>query len=319
MRGKRPHLQHLKSDKDLVTPYESTRAGFVSLALEKNRRATPFIEQARALKIAATKAKTAADLIKIKNVRPALLTASGVSDKAANHLTPRDKIEAINGLIANFLEPSGANFVEELVYRFLITRGDTLGGSMRNVGGVLAQRKLARALISALAVSAIPFRWQHSSTKAWAQGSGEESDIELFLRAISWKSGGTRKRTAVFNLGVPFLKNNVDLCLFDCVDSDLSVACKTPRQYLALGELKGGIDPAGADEHWKTARTALQRIQTAFSKSKLKPATFFIGAAIEKKMAREIWEMLSKNSLANAANLTDDDQVASISRWLCNL
>src|SRR5207253_3070915 len=155
--------------------------------------------------------------------------------------------EAIQGLIANFLEPAGDNFVEELVYRFLITRGDTLGGSMRNVGGVLAQRKLSRSLISALALSGTRFRWLHSSTKAWADGTAEEPDIELFLRAISWKTGN-KKRTVVFNLTVPFIKNNVDLCLFNCGDADLSKATyKSPDSYIALAELKGGIDPAGAD------------------------------------------------------------------------
>ena len=54
-------------------------------------------------------------------------------------------------------------------------------------------------------------------------------------------------------------------------------------------------------------------------KRMLKPYTFFIGAAIEKKMASEIWEMLKQGVLANAANLTDEDQIASITRWLCNL
>ena len=317
MARKRPHLQHLKSDKDLDTTYEATRAGFVSLALEKSRRATPFVEQARALKVAASKAVAPADLIKMKKIRPALLTAAGVSDKAANHLRPGDKLEAIKGLIANFLKPAGSDFVEELVYRFLITRGDTLGGSMRNVGGVLAQRKLSRALISALALSGARFRWQHSLTRAWTDGSAEEPDIELALRAISWKNGN-KKRTAVFNLGVPFLKNNVDLCLFDCSDADVSKETyKMANLYIGLGELKGGVDPAGADEHWKTARTALTRIQTAFAKQNLKPHTSFVGAAIEKKMAREIWEMLGDGTLENAANLTNDDQVASISRWLC--
>ncbi len=29
------------------------------------------------------------------------------------------------------------------------------------------------------------------------------------------------------------------------------------EKTLMLGELKGGIDPAGADEHWKTANTVL--------------------------------------------------------------
>lgn len=317
MPRKRPHLQHLRSEKNLVTSYEATRAGFVSLALEKNRRATPFIEQARALKAVASEATSASDLIRIKRIRSALLTAAGVSDKAAKHLRAQERMKAIRGLIADFLAPAKENFVEELVYRFLITRGDTLGGSMRNVGGVLAQRKLSRALISSLALSGTRFRWQHSSSKAWADGTGEEPDVELYLRAISWKSGN-KKRTAVFNLTVPFLKNNVDLCLFDCSDSDLSrETYSSPSSYIALGELKGGIDPAGADEHWKTARTALLRIQTAFSKFKLNPHVFFIGAAIEKKMAREIWEMLGEGTLENAANFTNDDQVASISRWLC--
>ncbi|MFM6407785.1 MAG: AvaI/BsoBI family type II restriction endonuclease, partial [Microcystis sp.] len=65
-----------------------------------------------------------------------------------------------------------------------------------------------------------------------------------------------------------------------------------PDLYIALGELKGGIDPAGADEHWKTARTALQRIDDAFRKISKHPYTFFIGAAIETKMAREIYRQL---------------------------
>src|SRR3989338_1978945 len=127
--GAKAYLRHLKSSKDLETTYEAIRAGFVALALEKNRRATPFVAQARALKAAASTAKTPADLLKIQEIQPALLTAAGVSDKATNHLEEVDKQKAIRGLIKNFLEPAGANFVEELVFRFLLTRGDTLGGS----------------------------------------------------------------------------------------------------------------------------------------------------------------------------------------------
>jgi len=83
--------------------------------------------------------------------------------------------------------------------------------------------------------------------------------------------------------------------------------------------LKGGIDPAGADEHWKTARTTLDRIHKAFAKHKVKPHTFFIGAAIEARMASEIWKLLQRGIFENAANLTDEDQIASITRWLCSL
>lgn len=315
----KPYLQHLTSSNDLVTPYEAVRAGFVALAFEKNRRATPFVAQARALKVSASKAKTPAELVHIKEIQQALLTAAGVSDKAARHLQPQDKEEAIQGLIKNFLEPAGINFVEELVYRFLLTRGDTLGGSMRNIGGVLAQRKLSRALISSLAIAGKPYQWLHSTTNTWLQMSDDDTDIELNLRGLSWQRGN-QDRTLIYNLTVPMVRNNVDLCLFDCnLDAFSPIVYKSPERYIALGELKGGIDPAGADEHWKTARTALNCIQETFSNLGFKPHTFFIGAAIEKKMASEIWGQLEVGILENAANLTNDDQIVSISAWLCAL
>ena len=136
------YRRHLRSSDDLVTTYEATRAGFVALALEKNRRATPHVAEARALQEAASQASMPTDLLTIKDIEAGLLTAAGLSDKALVHLLTEDKTEAIQGLIKNFLEPAGAGFVEELVFRFLLTRGDTLGGSMRNIGGALAQRKL---------------------------------------------------------------------------------------------------------------------------------------------------------------------------------
>lgn len=319
MAALKPYLQHLTSSDDLVTPYEAVRAGFVALALEKNRRATPFVAQARALKAAATKAKTSSELINLEEIQPALLTAAGVSDKAARHLQPQDKTEAIRGLVNNFLEPAGADFVEELIYRFLLTRGDTLGGSMRNVGGVLAQRKLTRAIISTLKVVGKTYQWLHSVSNTWAQMPEDDADIELYVRGLSWKKG-RQWRTLLYNLTVPSVKNNVDLCLFNCSPQKMTPATyKAPDLYLALGELKGGFDPAGADEHWKTARTALLRIQSAFSEINLRPGTFFIGAAIEKKMAREIWIELENGRLANTANPTAEHQVASISNWLWSL
>jgi len=36
-------------------------------------------------------------------------------------------------------------------------------------------------------------------------------------------------------------------------------------------------------------------------------------------MAEEIWQQLNDGTMTNAANLTDDNQVASLSRWLCDL
>lgn len=274
MRKKQPYLNHLKSKDELVTPYEATRAGFVSLALEKNRRATPFIAEARALKAEALKAQNPQQLLTITSIRSSLLTAAGISEKAEKHLQEEDKIKAMKGLIENFLEPSGNDFAEELVYRFLLTKGDKLGGSMRNLDG------------------------------------------------LSWKnSNGIR--TLIFNRNIPLVKKNVDLSILksqpDDVNSTKKSAHLIPENYIAFGELKGGIDPAGADEHWKTANSALNRIRESFAKKSLNPITFFIGAAIENIMSEEIFSQLKSDILTNAANLTNDDQVASLCNWLITI
>jgi hypothetical protein len=316
---KPPHLRHLQTSDDLVTTYEATHAGFVALALEKNRRATPYVAEARALQEAASQAHKPADLLTTPNIETGLLTAAGLSNKALTHLQPEDKTEAIKELIRNFLEPAGAKFIEELIFRFLLTRGDTLGGSMRNIGGVLAQRKLTRAILSSLAIAGVKYTWQHVKTRTWVNMTNNDSEIELFVRGIHWRNK-RGPRTLLYNLTVPLVHNNVDLCLFNLTPEETQKSgYALPETYLVLGELKGGIDPAGADEHWKTARTALERIRQSFHTAGYSPYTFFIGAAVERKMASELWNELKSGILTNAANLNQENQIASISNWLCSI
>ena len=315
----KPYLDHLVSSKSLKTSSAGVRAYVAAKNLEERRRFEPFVWQARALKATASRAKSPADLLNMAEIQEALLTAAGVSDKAAGHLEDTDKVDAIEGLIRNFLEPEGANFVEELVFRFLLTKGDTLGGAMRNVGGFLAQCRLTRSIIGHLRNAGHQCRWLESGKTKWQELSDNDADIELRLRGLSW-TGPAGPRTLIYNLTVPIVRNNIDLCLFDRDAETLSKKVHGDASaYLALGELKGGIDPAGADEHWKTAHTALNRIRMAFTNAKARPVIFFIGAAVATKMATEFWSMLKKNELENAANLTDDAQLASISRWLCSL
>jgi hypothetical protein len=98
----------------LVTTHEATRAGFIAIAFEKNIKATPFVEQAKALKNISGKVKSPSQLLDLKDIYPALLTASGLSEKSLNHLNEEDKKEAIKVLIEKFLEPAGTEFVDEL-------------------------------------------------------------------------------------------------------------------------------------------------------------------------------------------------------------
>ena len=289
------------------------------MALEKSRKATPLVAEARALEARASEAAAASQLINMPEIEAAMLTASGLSDKAVSHLLEAEKQAAKLGLVKNFLEPAGGHFVEELVFRFLLTKGDSLGGAMRNIAGALAQRKLSRAIISSLRLANQKYYWRHSKTNSWAQAQSEDADIEIHLNGLAWRRG-REPRTLLYNMTVPLIKNNIDLCLLRCDHNALSKAiCKMPKSYLALGELKGGIDPAGADEHWKTARTALRRIEEGFATVNLRPRYFFVAAAIESKMAKEIWRLLSENQLDNAANLTNDRQLDALAKWLCSI
>ena len=311
----------IKKSSDLVTSREQTRAGFISFALEKNRRSTPIIESAKSFKVLASKAKTAKELLKIKEIQPALLTAAGLSDKAVNYLAEEDKIKAITSLIETYLEPAGKGFVDEVVYRYLLIKGDSLGGTMRNIVGAIAQQKLVRTLLSNLSVSGTSYLWLDNKTKKWEEKPTNDFAIEEQLKALSWKNPKGKHRVLAFNLNIPIVKNNIDICLFNA-DTELYAngeIVNTPDKIRMLGELKGGIDPAGADEHWKTGNTALNRIRESFSKHNLKIDTSFIAAAIENKMASEIFAQLQSKMLSNAANLTIDEQLVDYCNWLLKL
>lgn len=314
-----PYREHITQWSDLVTTYEATRAGFISIAFEKNIKATPFVEEAKSLKIIALKAKKPKDLLNLTDIYPSLLTASGLSDKSLSHLTKENKDEAIKNLIEKFLEPAGEKFIDELVYRFLLTRGDTLGGKIRNIAGFIGEKKLVRSIIASLSIKKRDFMYLNPKSKSWIVGEYEDLTIEENVKGLYWRNS-KGQRTILFNITPSIVNNNVDICIFDCsYDIVSKEILDNPKKYIALGELKGGIDPAGADEHWKTANTALERIRNSFNKHKLNPLTFFIGSAIEKSMAKEIFLQLEKNILSNVANLTNDTQLKSIANWICEI
>ena len=194
---------------------------------------------------------------------------------------------------------------------------------MRNIAGALGEWRFTRILIATLSISGITFEYLDSKSKNWIH-SNSEPDIEKRVKGLSWISHGNN-RTLIYNLTVPIVKKNVDLCLFNCSPDEIifgknkDSAHYKPEKYLALGELKGGIDPAGADEHWKTANSALERIRKAFSDKMYNPQTFFIGAAIEDAMVKEIYQQLQNNTLSNGANLTNEDQAVSLCNWLIKI
>lgn len=314
---------HIKSPNSLITSPEDTRTGFISIALEKNRKAESFVEEAKNLEVIASRVKSSRELLNIVEIRDSLIAAAGISDKAKAHFNEEDKIEAITEFIERFLEPYKENFIDELVYRFLLTKGDALGGSMRNLVGKLGEKWFAESIIQTLSGPGRGFKCCFDSKgKIWEEFDGG-LELENPIKGLHWTTN-KKERVLMYNITVPLVKKNVDLCLLDCSPKDIDLRKKVsghrkPEKYLALGELKGGIDPAGADEHWKTANSALERIRNAFARENHQPYTFFIGAAIESAMAGEIYRQLEDGTLANSANLTNKAQVEELCNWLTSI
>lgn len=312
----------INSATDLVTSREKTRAGFISLALEKNYLAVPYIEEAKALKALAGKVKYPKDLLDVTDLGTGLLTASGLSDKSLNYLTEEDKITAIKGLIEKFLEPAGDSFVDELIYRYLLIKGDALGGKARNLAGSLGERKFLRSLLSVFTISGVEYYWKDKDSNSWLEKPKDDTGVENRIKGLCWNKRG-RDKLLIMNKTIPVVGKNIDLCILNANIEEITKGKDSiihfGEKYIALGELKGGIDPAGADEHWKTANSALDRIREGFNSFGLKPKIFFIGAAIENSMASEIYKQLQDGSLNNAANLTNDEQLTSVCNWIVNL
>jgi hypothetical protein len=306
---------------DLVTNHASQRSGFLEYALRKSKESIPYIDKANALKIVLEQnTKTPKDILKLKEEKYGCYQAAGVSVKAKNYLSEDDLNYILLEFIKEFLEPAGKNYIDELIYRYLLTLGDALGGRMRNLVGSIANEKLTRNIISQIEISNLEFEFYLKSTKSWV------SAIELVpeIRSIRWKLKNGNQRQLVYNLTVPIVKKNIDIVILNCHSNELSGSnfkeiIVNPKNYVSLGELKGGIDPAGADEHWKTANTALSRVRDNFKKHNIDIPLIFIGAAIENSMSKEIFNQYSNGKIANCANLTMENQLINLCNWLVKL
>ena len=106
-----------------------------------------------------TGVKSPDDLLKMPAVRPFLISASGLSDKSLNYLNEDDRTEAIKELIDKFLKPAGSHFIDEVIFRYLLIKGDSVGGTMRNRIGAIGEEKLIRCILSNLSVQGITYDW----------------------------------------------------------------------------------------------------------------------------------------------------------------
>lgn len=315
--------RYINSLEDLITTHEETRAGFLAIALEKNMVGDPYVKQALAFKAMVSHTKGPEDFLTMPSIRPFLLTAAGLSEKSLQHLNNEDHTLVIKELIDKFLKPAGSAYIDETIYRFLLTKGDAVGGTMRNRIGAMGQEKLVRCILSCMNVRGITYEWVDGSngTFKWLAKRNDDTGVEKTLKALYW-TNSHGSRVLGFNMKNSIVKKNIDICLYNADKTYYEqgkIAKIHPERAIMLGELKGGIDPAGADEHWKTANTALDRIRTSYATEKLQIQTSFVGAAIERAMASEIYSQLRSGIMTNGANLTNTNQLVEYCNWLLDI
>lgn len=304
----------------LVTTHEAYRAGVLEIALFKNKESIPYLEKAKALYVRLRQeTKCCEDLSKLGDLHETLLEAAGITQKTKKHLSAEDKRELLTKFVYEVLKKTGKKYVDEVVYRYLMALGEQLGGHMRNCIGNLARGKLMGCLVGQLQISDILFRFFLEGDKAWKSSSSYKPEYAESIKGIEWSDSG-HARTLLNNVNVAGLSKNVDIVLLAAklptISSTITKeALVDPKNIIMMGELKGGIDPAGGDEHWKTARGALERIRKTYKRADI----LFVCASIEKAMAKEIYSMLQMGDLNCVANLTDINQLSAACSWIVKL
>ncbi|WP_118986614.1 AvaI/BsoBI family type II restriction endonuclease [Photorhabdus sp. CRCIA-P01] len=273
---------------DLVTTKEATVNGFSWQANEKANRTKAFFSNANYFIKAANQIKSIEDIRRDKIITDVVIASCMLSKKSLSHLTREAQDEIITNLI-EFEKLQDPEYVNSLVRKYFLTSGDSLGGTMRNIVGQSAQEKLTEAIVTRLGQIGIrPSRLFNTSNKTVT---------------ICWND-----RRVIFDKKPQFIGKSVDIIVVKGT-SAATGNLENPEDYLCCGELKGGIDPAGADEHWKTAKTALERIAVSFENQGINmPKFIFLGSAIETAMSTEIFSLLQSGWLSGAANINYIDQ-----------
>jgi len=244
--------------------------------------------------------------------------------------TARELVKYFNGIISKLVTVAGATPNRHLEIA-LSNLGDALGGVSRNEVGRYAAAQVVRYLVTYWHNLGI-VRSIHYTLKG-SFGIDEEEDDQsndapqsnlkkpqilfvtpqtditqfldkadanrvkyqeitlengyqlLFDRQLTWKELSGEKKT--HKIGPDMISKSV------VVD------------MVWAGEIKGGADPAGSDEHWKTATQALNRILEAAEKTdRPKPQLSLLATILVDRVAIEAQTWIDKGKLTSVYNLT---------------
>ena len=141
---------YINDAEDLVTAKEETTKGFIKQAQDKIDLATPYIDSAIEFQKKLATISNIKECLGDESLHKMLLGVVGMSDKALKHISHDQEVNILNETLKSIQKKAGDNWSKELVLRYLLTKGDSLGGSLRNLTGTNAKNSFASSITKAL-------------------------------------------------------------------------------------------------------------------------------------------------------------------------
>jgi hypothetical protein len=222
----------------------------------------------------------------------------------------------------------------------LASFGDSLGGSSRNEVGRLASAEVVRYV-------ALHFHGHGRLenivyTLKGSLDDGEEEDEEDVLRGEEYTLVVTPDTDLEDHLDrlegrrVKYRQLHFSNGFQICFDRQIKWHDASGKEWkigpdvhsrgseadmLWAAEIKGGADPAGSDEHWKTATRAFSRILDACEATgRSTPLLSFIATILVERVAREAQTLIDEGKLYSVYNLTQiEDNEEERQRFLSDM
>lgn len=208
-------------------------------------------------------------------------TAIGASDKAKRYL-PNNQ-GAIRTYITNALTIAGVRTVdaaiEHLCTGYALISGDSLGGASRNLVGTRGEDLIQQILTNSFAATVVE------------RNSAGRPKITQFIQNNSTFYVHWNKR-------IPMAAKNYDFIITNSRKFN-------ENDIIAVLEIKSGCDPAGADEHWNTAKGKLSTLNAVNNTIRCGFASIIIDNTVRNQIANEI----NSGLLVCGINLNDDSEI----------
>src|SRR5437868_1774518 len=194
----------------LETTHAATCKGFLELASAKSQKAAPYIKDAVGFWDELAKVHSPQELLTRPTLRDALISTAGVSAKTLQYLQPADVDKIIVGILDGISPERRKQFREEVFYRYLLTRGASLDGEMRNYIGAVAAMIFVVAVVDALQV-------KHDPSVYFAEEKTPKRlpEARTFARTHKTQKIEWEHRTLLFDKKPGIIGKNVDAILLN--------------------------------------------------------------------------------------------------------